>query len=235
MKHIFIIIISLFTISCSDKVVPIGLRSTIKEIDKNLNDTVKYDFKITPERIATTKHHFGLGRGLRNEKGLWSGSLLQTYFKLNGIKHADDMSSIILETYHRKLNDKPIRFREQKKYYKEYWKVAQLEGEAFKKWWDTNNSKTELDSLKQIYFSNFSKDRKILGSLHAWTPIENGHSEGTDVDIIGNIIEKDDYTLKIKIVKLGSYEDKYELLYKIEDTIEMHIYDVFLIPPQNEN
>src|SRR5690606_17748978 len=142
MKHFYIIIISLFTISCSDKIVPIGLRSIIKEIDKSLNDTVKYDFKITPERIAITKHHFGLGRGLRNEKGLWNASLLQIYFKLNGVKHADDMSSTTLKTYQRKLNGKPIRFREQKKYYKEYWRVVQLEEEAFKKWWDTNNSKT---------------------------------------------------------------------------------------------
>jgi len=129
----------------------------------------------------------------------------------------------------------PSGFGIKKNYYKEYWKVARLEEEAFKKWWDTNNSKTELDSLKQIFFSNFTTDRKIIGSVGVWTPIENGRSAGTDVDIIGNIIEKDDNALKIKIVKTGSYEDKFELLYKIEDTIEMHIYDVFLIPPKNDN
>ena len=100
--------------ACSSKAIPIGLKSTIKQIDQSLNDTIKYDFKIAPEEIATSKHHFGLGLDIRNEKGLWRRSFIRTYFKLNRINHADDMSGIILKTYHRKLNDKPIKFKDQK-------------------------------------------------------------------------------------------------------------------------
>ena len=121
-----ILIILLITISCSQKTVPFGLRKTINQMERNLNDTIKYDFRIAPESVARSKQHFGLGLGLRNGKGFWSRSMLRTYFRLNGIRHPDDMSSIILTTLHRKLNDKPIKFREQKEYYKEYWEVARI-------------------------------------------------------------------------------------------------------------
>ncbi|PWI30235.1 hypothetical protein DI383_07165 [Flavobacteriaceae bacterium LYZ1037] len=83
---------------------------------------VKYDFKIAPENVATSKHHFGLGLNIRNGKNLWKSGPIKTYFRLNGIRHPDDMSGIILTTYHRKLNNEPINFKEQKKYYKQYWK-----------------------------------------------------------------------------------------------------------------
>src|SRR5690606_41616836 len=90
MKNFFYLILILSVITaCSSKAIPIGLKSTIKQIDQSLNDTIKYDFKIAPEEIATSKHHFGLGLDIRNEKGLWRRSFIRTYFKLNRINHAD--------------------------------------------------------------------------------------------------------------------------------------------------
>lgn len=209
---------------------PFGLRSTINEIDRNLNDTVKYDFRIAPEDVASSKHHFGLGLGHRNEKGLWSGSLLRTYFRLNGINHPDDMSGIILTTYHRKLNNKPIRFRDQKKFYREYWEVARIEGDTVEKWWVANNPILQTDSLEQVYFSNFTKNRLVLGSVYAWKQIENGATI-KDVKMIAEIIERNERTLKLKIVELGKSKEGFELWEKVGDTIEINPYEVFLIPP----
>lgn len=230
MKHTFCILIILFiTVSCSQKTVPFGLRKTINQMEKNLNDTVKYDFRIAPESVAETKHHFGLGLGLRNEKGLWSGSLLKTYFRLNGIVHPDDMSAIILTTLHRKLNDKPIEFKKQKQYYKEYWEVARINGDTLEKWWAANNSQKESDSLDQIYLSNFTKDKLVLGSVGAWKKRENGAS-GIDVQMIAKIIEWNDRKLKLKIIELGESEEGFELWEKVGDTIESSPYSVCLIP-----
>lgn len=231
MKNFFYLILILSVITaCSSKAIPIGLKSTIKQIDQSLNDTIKYDFKIAPEEIATSKHHFGLGLDIRNEKGLWRRSFIRTYFKLNRINHADDMSGIILKTYHRKLNDKPIKFKDQKKYYKEYWKFTKLNEKNFKEWWDTNNSKTERDSLETVYLSYFMKKQKVLGSIGAWTPFENGSSAGTDVEMIGEIIDINNSILKIRITELGSCDEKFQLNNIIGDTIETDIYSVFLIP-----
>jgi hypothetical protein len=47
---------------------------------------------------------------------------LNQWFNLIGISHADDMSSIISASFHRKLNGKPILLEQQVKFYQNYWK-----------------------------------------------------------------------------------------------------------------
>jgi hypothetical protein len=65
--------------------------------------------------------HFGLGMFLRNNWGLWSGGPLADWFNKHGIRHADDMSGIILTSFHRQLTGKPIKLEEQVKHYRGYW------------------------------------------------------------------------------------------------------------------
>jgi hypothetical protein len=62
-----------------------------------------------------------MGRFLRNEWGLWSGSEIQKWFKERGIHHADDMSAIILTSFHRKLHNVDINLDKQIKHYIRYW------------------------------------------------------------------------------------------------------------------
>ena len=66
--------------------------------------------------------HFGLGRYLRNKWKLWGESRLVDWFNTQGIKHPDDMSGIILDSFWRNINSKPIELEEQIKFYQEYWK-----------------------------------------------------------------------------------------------------------------
>jgi hypothetical protein len=219
----------MITMSCSQKTVPFGLRKTINQMEQNLNDTVKYDFKIAPESVARTKHHFGLGLSLRNGKGLWNGSMLKTYFRLNGIKHPDDMSGIILTTLHRKLNNQPIKFRKQKRYYKDYWKVAKIGRDTLNKYWEYKNNLVNNDSIDEIYYSNFEKGRLVMGSLDAWKKRENGAS-GIDVKMIAEIIYREKRMLKLVITELGKSEEGFELVEKVGDTIEIDTYGVYLIP-----
>lgn len=91
---------------------------------KNLNEALlqlphllgKEDLEIfiaTPEQYIPTYFHHGLGRYLRNKWELWWNSPLAQYFKNMGIIHADDMSSIILLSFHRKLHSKPIFLKRQ--------------------------------------------------------------------------------------------------------------------------
>ena len=232
-KALYIITVLLITLSCSKKSVPLGLRKTINQMERNLNDTIKYDFKIAPEEVAGTKHHFGLGLDLRNGKGLWNGSLLRMYFRLNGIWHPDDMSSIILTTFHRKLNDKPIQFKEQKKYFKEFWKVSRIGEDAKSNWWKKNHPEKQTDSLNQIYLSYFYKDRLVLGSVTAIKKYKNSASL-IEVNMIAKIIERNNRKLKLRIIELGKVEDGFELWEKVNDTIESDIDSVYLIPITQE-
>lgn len=57
------------------------------------------------EEEFTVNTHFGFGMWIRNNWNLWGGSRLSIYFNQKGIHHPDDMSGIILVSYHRHLND----------------------------------------------------------------------------------------------------------------------------------
>lgn len=66
---------------------------------------------------------------MRNNWGLWSGSRLAKYFNEMGIFHPDDMSGIILTSFHRHLNGKDLQLDQQIKYYQEYWEREKKKGE----------------------------------------------------------------------------------------------------------
>jgi hypothetical protein len=75
------------------------------------------------EESATALAHMGIGRTLRNEWGLWKqDSKLYRYFTGLGIFHPDDMSSIVLTSYHRKKNNEPINLEEQVQGFIKFWK-----------------------------------------------------------------------------------------------------------------
>lgn len=92
-------------------------------------ETLKKDLK--PEDIAFIKSsddnvvslHHSLGRYLRNNWGFWSeeGSELKSYFQRLGLFHPDDMSSIILHSFHNHLNGKPLDVDGQIKFFQDFW------------------------------------------------------------------------------------------------------------------
>lgn len=73
------------------------------------------------EHFDSGTYHHNLGRSIRNNWKLWSDSALSSWFKGVGIHHPDDMSAIIIDSLHKKLNDQPINLDEQIKIYQEYW------------------------------------------------------------------------------------------------------------------
>lgn len=100
-----------------------------KYIPENLDEAIEYlmrenkdnKFITRDENKFIARTHQSSGRYLRNTWGLWSGSELQTWFKERGIHHADDMSSIILTSFHRKANNQDIKLDEQIKEYRNFW------------------------------------------------------------------------------------------------------------------
>ena len=58
-------------------------------------------------------YHLGLGMWIRNNWGLWGGSRLADWFNAKGVTHPDEMSGIILDSFWRHLNQKPIELDEQ--------------------------------------------------------------------------------------------------------------------------
>lgn len=131
MKKILIILFLSFSIlitaqnNCGkykDNYIPIDLSDAISFFECKWPKEDLDGFKNKEENTATTELHFGTGMSIRNNWELWAGtSKISKYFRDLGIHHPDDMSSIILTSLHRKLNEKPIELEKQIKYYQGYW------------------------------------------------------------------------------------------------------------------
>ena len=104
--------------------VPINLDDCLRQLDTILVDSVKIHIKSLTEDQFSGKYHHGLGTWMRNNWGLWKGSRLSKYFNEKGIFHPDDMSGIILDSYHRSLTGREINLDQQVKYYQDYWKIV---------------------------------------------------------------------------------------------------------------
>ena len=117
-----ILILLLITAGCSLRNIPKNLDECYASLDKKLSRTTIEEFKTLPETKAMNSTHLELGMWIRNNWGLWSSSELSKYFNKLGLNHPDDISTVILRSYHRKLNNKEIRLDEQIDYYKQYWK-----------------------------------------------------------------------------------------------------------------
>lgn len=101
--------------------IPVDIEDCFTELNKMLPGELIDKMSEGTESEMINYHH-GLGTWIRNNWGLWSDSKLSQYFNSLEIFHPDDMSSIILNSYWKRLNGKPLEIDEQVKYYKEFWK-----------------------------------------------------------------------------------------------------------------
>lgn len=106
--------------------IPNNLEECFVELEKSLTPEFIGEIRQGTEEDISQFHH-GLGTFLRNNWGLWKGSELSKWFNEKGIHHPDDMSGIIFDSFWRHLNDKPINFEEQVKFYQGYWERVKKE------------------------------------------------------------------------------------------------------------
>lgn len=108
------------------KVLPKDLNSAMNYINNNFSVAERYRFKNETEEDAVSDLHFSIGLWIRNN---WiyakRDTLLVEEFNKLGVFSPDDISSMILVSLHRKLNNKPIKLIEQADKAKVYWKVIQ--------------------------------------------------------------------------------------------------------------
>ncbi|MEX0997950.1 MAG: DUF6794 domain-containing protein [Flavobacteriaceae bacterium] len=108
-----------------DEYIPKDINEAVHQINTFFTDSIRNEIKSLSENEFSSRAHFSLGMRLRNNWGLWGGSRLAVYFNNIGIFHPDDMSGILLISYHRHINDKDLEIDKQIDYYKKYWLVIQ--------------------------------------------------------------------------------------------------------------
>jgi len=145
--------------SLSGVYIPKDLEDCFKKIDSFWSDSTKFKVKNWTEDEFSSNAHFGFGMWMRNNWQLWGGSRLSKYFNGKGIYHPDDMSGIILDSYHRYLTGKDINLQDQINYYQTYWKVNKDPSEEI---YPKGERKMEFNT-KQSYIL---KDGDIPGCIH---------------------------------------------------------------------
>jgi hypothetical protein len=100
--------------------IPEDLNEAIEILTNDEN--IKFVRECTEDEFLGSTHH-GFGTELRNSWGLWTGSVLAKWFNEKGIYHADDMSGIILASFHRSANSVPIDLAGQIKHYRDFWEA----------------------------------------------------------------------------------------------------------------
>jgi len=92
---------------------PKNLTECIQMLDNILKKEDKEKAKTLTEEKFFMESHFTLGMGIRNEWIRSGNPELVKFFLDQGVKHPDDMSAMILTSYHRHLLGKEIDFEGQ--------------------------------------------------------------------------------------------------------------------------
>jgi len=98
--------------------VPDTLEQAFHQLDKQLPSAERESFKKLPEREAVSQAHMGLGMYIRNAWFRTGKSALPGALE---VQHLDDASSIVLTSYWRYLNGKPLGVEEQITCYRRWW------------------------------------------------------------------------------------------------------------------
>lgn len=110
--------------------VPDTLDEALTMLEQKLDAASLAEIRSSKDEQSMIRLHHGLGRGLRNEWGLWSGSPLAKFFEARGVLHPDDMSGIVLTSLWRKVHGAPIGLEEQTGAARRYWELRRPPGQS---------------------------------------------------------------------------------------------------------
>ena len=92
--------------------IPFDLEDAFAELNRLSDPQGIAKFKSAHED-SIAESHFGLQQWIQFNWGLDEGSRLSHYLKSKGISVPDDMSRVVVLTYHRKLNGKPLMLEQE--------------------------------------------------------------------------------------------------------------------------
>lgn len=197
--------------------IPKNLKDAIEYLNCEWSESDKSEFKSKDESDAVTELHFGTGQGIRNGWELWKGkNRISKYFKSKGIFHPDDMSSMILTSFHRKLNDKPIDLKAQIDHYKSYWEKISKEKEKEEKLIENNFNSFKVGDTVQIAFRK-TKNTKEKLKVYRVQKHENPE-EMADCYFIGVVTDKKEKRkVRYDYIKRKKGVEKFSISVSIKD------------------
>lgn len=105
--------------------VPKNLDAAVDWLIKENEGNKELESLLESESSFIGQVHFGCGMNMRNDWGFWdheNPSGLAKWFHARGIYHADDMSSIVLRTFYRRMKGEEEKVSEQIEDIRKYWR-----------------------------------------------------------------------------------------------------------------
>jgi hypothetical protein len=212
---ILILAISGFVISCRTTELPKDLNESIAYFQKHWSSRQLDDFKNKDEEEATTELHLSVGMWIRNNwiQGNRNPQLRKFFDSLN-FRHPDDISSTILRSLHRKLNQTDIDLQGQINYYEAYWKPIDDCNENHRKELIEINKKIMVgDTLTLIFPVDTSQNhRNAVG--YSCPKRQWDFDEAKDLRVNGIVTKKFDLGgpsnafINLKITKMNNENTK---------------------------
>ncbi len=199
--------------SYPEKYLPESLNDALDYMEYKWTDAEKQTFKSKDERTAVSSLHLSYGMFIRNVWLRHGNPKLEKSFDEIGIYALDDISSIIITSFHRKLNKKEIKLDEQIKPYKVYWEEIRKRTEA-----EYNETFIKFkvgDTLTFKYLRTFIDDEQE--KLYY-----NGNCRAK-----GILLEKtqSDFSLKIKLINMCDNKGIFTIDFrnKVREELEFEI------------
>jgi len=196
-RYLSILFLTFSLLSCNgQEEIPKELKFSFEYLNENWDSKEIEIFKNISENDSTTprNYHFGIGMYLRNNllRDHEKSENLTTFFDSIGIHHYDDMSSIILTSYHRNLNKENIELQSQVDKYVEYWKPI-----------------IDCEKNQKIKSVEIYKRFKIGDTINVRMPVSENNSVVDYPCDNGNLEWKFDESKDLKIS--GIITDKYNI------------------------
>ena len=93
--------------------IPKDLVNAFEELNRLIEPQAKATFKAATEDEVVHKLFFSLGRWISQKWGFYEGSRLSHYLKTLGVTHPEDMSQVVIVSYHRYLLKNPLDIKAQ--------------------------------------------------------------------------------------------------------------------------
>lgn len=216
MKKLLIVFLISTIFSCNrQEKIPDELKFSFDYLNSNWDSKEIEIFKNISEKDSTKprNYHFGIGMHLRNNllRHHEQSENLIMFFDSLGIHHYDDMSSIILVSYHRYLNNEKIELQSQVEKYVEYWKpIFECEKNQKKRALKLYNKHKIGDTLK--IKMPVSKNNSVVDYSCPSKNLEWEFDESKDLFISGIITDKYNFNsetnlfFKVKILTKNHLE-----------------------------
>lgn len=216
--------------------IPFNLYDCFIQIDSLFSDSLIAEMNHISNDEIIGNYHFGIGLWIRNNWGLWKNSRLWMYFYNKGISHPDDISSLILKLYHRKITSNKLLFQKEIESIKE--SIAEdnkIERKEKNREIAISSLVDEGDSIKFQIPINLESNSLFFYAYPALIFEDQNETRDSMLIISGIVIDKSDSEIdsvsnyRIKILRLSQQGVKVFSGKEIGDEIELGARELYLI------